>query len=187
VEIPAAKGKISGEAEYSQYIIEMIRKLVVILVLLTLLMLLFSCAGDDSVSRSRLGETDNPAILGYDPVAYFTDGRASAGSPDFTYEYQGIVWQFSSEENRRLFIAEPETYMPYFGEYCANGLSDEHVIGANPEHWLIDDGRLFLFYSARGRGTWEGGDLPREFGEAVDYYRQALGSEPGPGDPAGYR
>jgi hypothetical protein len=86
-----------------------------------------------------------------------------------------------------MFAAEPTLYMPWFGQFCSNGLSDQHVIDANPEHWLIDDGRLFLFFAARGRRTWEDGDLDREFTQAQEYYREVFGSEAKPGDPAGYR
>lgn len=141
----------------------------------------------DSTTGSGVEPAADPAIGGYDPVAYFTQGEARSGSPNIPHEHQGVVWYFVSSEHRSLFIAEPTKYMPWFGQFCANGLSDRHVVDANPVHWMVDDGRLFLFYSARGRRTWVNGDLGSEFRQAQDYYREALGSDAIPGDPTGYR
>ncbi len=33
------------------------------------------------------------ALQGYDPVAYFTDGKPVKGSPQFTASYQGATYQ----------------------------------------------------------------------------------------------
>lgn len=34
------------------------------------------------------------ALQGYDPVAYFTDGKPVKGSPEFTATYKGATYQF---------------------------------------------------------------------------------------------
>lgn len=109
------------------------------------------------------------AIKGYDTVAYFTESKAVKGSDKIYTDWSDQRWFFDSEKNRNLFLESPELYIPYFGEYCANGLSDGHVIAANPKYWLIDKGRLFLFYSRSGRNSWINGDLEAEFIKAVDY------------------
>ena len=46
---------------------------------------------------------DGVAIKGYDPVAYFTMGRAVKGSEEFTHEWLETEWQFASAEHRDLF------------------------------------------------------------------------------------
>ena len=47
------------------------------------------------------------AIKGYDPVAYFTDGRAVKGSDQFAYEWLGATWEFANAEHKQTFAATP--------------------------------------------------------------------------------
>ena len=56
--------------------------------------------------------TDDGAIRGYDPVAYFTESQPAMGSTDYTFEWMGQTFKFASAENRALFEANPETYAP---------------------------------------------------------------------------
>src|SRR6202161_2096598 len=57
------------------------------------------------------------AIGGYDPVAFFTDGRPVAGSANFELRYAGAIWRFRNVGNRDAFAAQPDIYMPKFGGY----------------------------------------------------------------------
>ncbi len=57
------------------------------------------------------------AIKGYDPVAYFTEGRPVKGSPEFEYEWQDAKWRFASPANRDKFVVNPEAYAPQYGGY----------------------------------------------------------------------
>jgi hypothetical protein len=98
------------------------------------------------------------AIKGYDPVAYFTVGKAVRGSPSITHQWDEHRYLFSSTENRKRFIADPVRYAPYFTDLCAMALSKGKVKEANPEFWLISDGKLFLFASEGAVGR---------FGEAL--------------------
>src|SRR5271155_208025 len=45
------------------------------------------------------------AIGGYDPVAFFTDGKPLAGGADFELRYGGRVWRFCNPGNREAFVA----------------------------------------------------------------------------------
>ena len=47
------------------------------------------------------------AIKGYDPVAYFTDGRAVKGSDQFAYEWLGATWEFANAEHKQTFAHTP--------------------------------------------------------------------------------
>jgi hypothetical protein len=85
------------------------------------------------------------AIRGYDPVAYFTLQRATAGDAKLTWEWDEHVWQFANPRHRDLFKADPVKYAPQFSNYCAIALARGEVKEANPEYWLISDGRLYLF------------------------------------------
>jgi len=85
------------------------------------------------------------AIKGYDPVAYFTAQRATPGVAEFEYQWDEHRWQFSSAKHRDLFKADPVRYAPQFANFCAVALSRGEVREANPEYWLISDGKLYLF------------------------------------------
>jgi len=57
------------------------------------------------------------AIKGYDPVAYFTQGKPLKGSEEFTYQWMGAQWRFASAEHLDLFKSNPEKYAPQYGGY----------------------------------------------------------------------
>ena len=96
------------------------------------------------------------AIEGYDPVAYFTDGRATKGAEEFAYEWLGATWHFANAEHRELFTQQPVSYAPQYGGHCALGTAfGESTANIDPEAWSIVDGKLYLQYSKGGREEWE--------------------------------
>ena len=86
------------------------------------------------------------AIGGYDPVAFFTDGKPMPGSADLEMHYGGVVWRFCNTGNRAAFAARPDIYMPKYGGYDPLGVAHGLAVAGNPSVWLIADERLFLFY-----------------------------------------
>ena len=92
------------------------------------------------------------AIKGYDPVAYFILGKPTQGLPEIEYEWDEHVWRFASAEDRELFKADPVRYAPQFGNYCAMALAKGRIVVANPENWLISDGKLYVFGDPAPRG-----------------------------------
>ena len=62
-----------------------------------------SAAAAASAGEVNTGYFGDVAIKGYDPVAYFTDGKAVRGSEAISYDWLGATWRFSSDEHRRLF------------------------------------------------------------------------------------
>ncbi len=98
--------------------------------------------------------TDGKAIRGYDPVAYFTQEKAVAGSPSHSFDYQGATWQFSSSENKEMFAANPEKYAPAYGGYCAWAVANNYTATIDPKAWSIRDGKLYLNYSKVVRARW---------------------------------
>ena len=92
------------------------------------------------------------AIKGYDPVAYFTIGHSVRGRPEFEFEWDELRYYFSTAEHRDLFKADPVRYAPQFGNYCAMALAKGELDEANPENWLISDGKLYIFNKAAPMG-----------------------------------
>ena len=85
------------------------------------------------------------AIKGYDPVAYFTVGKPTRGLPEIEYEWDEHRYRFASAEHRELFKADPVRYAPQFGNFCAMALTRGELDEANPENWLISEGKLYIF------------------------------------------
>ena len=87
------------------------------------------------------------AIGGYDTVAYFTVGKPQPGDPNIAHTWDGRRYLFASEQHRQLFVANPDKYAPQFAGSCAAGLASGHKVEADPNNWLISDGRLYLFFA----------------------------------------
>jgi hypothetical protein len=92
------------------------------------------------------------AIQGYDPVAYFTDGRPMRGIPEYEYQWNERRYRFVSAEHRDLFKTDPAHYAPQFGNYCAMALALGKVVTADPQNWLISDDKLYVFGSPAPKG-----------------------------------
>lgn len=114
------------------------------------------------VNQSLLGGV---AIDGFDPVAYFTDGRPVEGSKAYTFEWRGATWRFASAAHRDLFAAAPEKYAPQYGGYCAWAVANGYTAGVEPEAWAIRDGKLYLNYDLEIREKWLS-DVPGHISKA---------------------
>jgi hypothetical protein len=94
------------------------------------------------------------AIGGYDPVAYYTNGKPVLGSGDFELSFAGAVWRFQNPGNRAAFASRPDIYMPQYGGYDPVGVARGTAVAGNPDFWLIYADRLYLFYDARHRDAF---------------------------------
>jgi hypothetical protein len=105
-----------------------------------------------SVLSSAVADPAQLAIQGYDPVAYFTLGRPTPGSPDIEHEWDGYRWRFANETHRNMFQSDPGRYTPQFGNWCAMALSLGLLVRSDPQQWMIHDSRLYLFGSPAPKG-----------------------------------
>lgn len=99
------------------------------------------------------GRTDT-AILGYDTVAYFTDGKPVKGQDAYVFEWQGAKWKFASQSHLDEFKAKPEQYAPQYGGYCAYGVSQDNLVSIEPDKFRIVDGKLYLNYDGDVQEKW---------------------------------
>ena len=99
------------------------------------------------------------AIDGSDAVAYFIEGKPVPGISDHTFDWSGATWHFASAENRDLFAANPDTYAPQYGGYCAWAVARGYLAPTIPEAWKIVDGKLYLNATKRIQRRWER-DIP---------------------------
>jgi YHS domain-containing protein len=112
-------------------------------------------AGCSSMNVSSDGEDSSLMLKGHDPVAYFTAGRPVRGNPAIKVEHRGVAYRFASEENRRMFITNPDRFVPQYGGFCANGMVYAIPLGGEPENFKIIGGRLYMFGGARSKIYFE--------------------------------
>ena len=111
------------------------------------------CLGLAALSLSANDDMD-VAIGGYDTVS-FHQGGPLLGTAAYQADYEGSVWRFSSAENLALFEADPAAYAPQFDGYCAWAAGQGYVAPGKPEHWAVEDGKLYLQFNARVLRRWD--------------------------------
>jgi len=131
-----------------------------------------------SYATSALGQDATRVVLkGYDPVAYFTEGKPVKGDPKLSFDFDEGRYYFASPRHRDMFAANPEKYAPQFGGYCtgsmARGVSNE----ADPDGWTIRDGKLYVFGAAKWKDVAEkdAAYLPSKVPEAAKNWSQKKG------------
>ena len=87
---------------------------------------------------------------GYDVVSYLESEKATKGDKDITADYDGATYRFHSEENKKLFLASPERFVPAYGGWCAYAMAKDTKYDINPKTFKIIDGKVYLFY----KGFW---------------------------------
>ncbi|CAM4142024.1 YHS domain-containing (seleno)protein [Vibrio agarivorans] len=95
------------------------------------------------------------AIKGYDPVAYFTQGKPVKGDADFVYEWNDAKWYFASKQHLETFMSNPEKYAPQYGGYCAWAVSNGYTAKIDPNAWRIVDDKLYLNYNKSVQEKWQ--------------------------------
>jgi len=86
-------------------------------------------------------------IRGYDPVAYFREGKAEKGLSKYSSSADGVTYLFTSTEDKAEFDANPLKYEPQFGGYCAYGVSRGSLVEIDPSAFQVVNGQLLLQYS----------------------------------------
>jgi enamine deaminase RidA (YjgF/YER057c/UK114 family) len=128
------------------------------------------------------GEEARLSISGYDPVAYFTDGKPVPGNPDLEYLWHKLRWRFASSEHRDLFSKDPEHYAPQYDGYCAMGAAEDgavaHKDSVDPEAWAIVDGKLYLIHNSYWLAKWQ--EQAKEYIKRADASWQVVADLPAP-------
>lgn len=120
------------------------------LALLVLLLVPAAFAAEPEIYTGRNGL----AVGGYDTVAYFQVGEPVKGSADFTLDYKGATWRFSSQENLVAFEADPQAFAPRYGGYCAWALAMGQLVKGNPKVWTLHEGALYLNVNRSTQKKW---------------------------------
>jgi YHS domain-containing protein len=109
---------------------------------------LLTAFSQDQKRQSQFNVNDNLAINGYDPVAYFTQGKAIKGSASNAVVHQGIKYYFSSVTNKEEFKSNPAKYEPQYGGWCAYAMgATGEKVEIDPKTFKVVNGKLYLFYN----------------------------------------
>jgi hypothetical protein len=106
-------------------------------------------------SGMALLNLDNTVALhGYDPVAYFTEGRARRGNKRILERLGGATYYFASRSSRYTFLENAPGYQPQFGGYCATSMAQGRQEDIDPEIFLIFEGKLYVFKDDAARARF---------------------------------
>lgn len=114
----------------------------------------FLCVVTTAVAGPKNLSGDGLALEGYDPVAYFTEGKPLMGNPDFMVKHDGATYHFTSENHKALFEASPEKYKPQYGGFCAFGMASGYQAPVEVDKFTVVDGKLYLNYNGSVQSKW---------------------------------
>ena len=89
-------------------------------------------------------DANGVGIHGYDPVAYFTEGKAVRGDPRYQSDYGGATYYLQSRVDKAAFDKEAAKYAPQYGGYCAMAMTMGKLEDIDPNYFLVHDGKLLL-------------------------------------------
>lgn len=107
-----------------------------------------------SLNGKKVYQTEQGALRGFDPVAYFVEQKAVPGVAKYRSVDSNGTWYFSSAENKQRFDQSPEQYLPQYGGYCAYAMSFGLVVSSDPYAFSIIEDKLYLNYSLKVRDKW---------------------------------
>jgi len=101
-----------------------------------------------TLRKKQFNLEGNLAMEGFDPVAYFKSGKAIKGKKDLAVSHEGVIYYFSSLENKEEFKSNPSHYEPEYGGWCAYAMGEKgEKVTVDPETFKIVNNKLYLFYN----------------------------------------
>ncbi len=95
------------------------------------------------------------AIHGYDPVAFFTEGKAIVGQAAHSAAHDGAAFYFASEKNQKAFEANPSRYLPQYGGFCAFGVSVGAKFDGDPRLFAVVKDKLYFNLNPDIQAKWK--------------------------------
>jgi YHS domain-containing protein len=105
-------------------------------------------------AQPEIFSTDEGAIKGYDPVAFFKEHKPVKGKKEISFAWKEATWYFSSQENLKVFQSDPEKYAPQYGGYCAFGTAHGHKAPTQTDTWTIVNEKLYFNYDQNVKKDW---------------------------------
>lgn len=112
-------------------------------------------AGSAWAQASAFNTVDGVALHGFDPVAYFDQHKPVKGTPDNSYTYQGVTYEFASKAHMETFQKTPDKFVPNYGGFCTTAVYEGVKADADPHVYAIHDGKLNVFYSDGAKAIFD--------------------------------
>lgn len=100
-----------------------------------------------TVTISLAGSVNNydlTAASGYDLVSYHQETGPVRGSGYHVAHHNEVAYLFANEENKTIFEANPEKYLPAYNGFCAYGVALGKKFHTDPTVYEIVEGKLYL-------------------------------------------
>ncbi len=114
---------------------------------------------------------------GYDLTSYFTQETPQRGNGHHVAVVDGVTYLFATDDNKKLFMADPAKYMPVYGGYCAYGTAVGKKFVADPTVYDIVDGKLYFNLDSKIRAIWSK-DIPGMIKKADDNWKMIRTKNP---------
>jgi YHS domain-containing protein len=103
----------------------------------------------DNATKPKKIHLRNVILKGYDPVAYFKQGKAVPGDPTIKSRYKGSTYLFASQEDKAEFDKDPARFEPQYGGFCANSMSRGVKADIDPKVFRVYKDKLYVCSSPR--------------------------------------
>ena len=116
-------------------------------------------------------KSDAPAPLalrGYDTVSYFTDGKPQLGTIQHAALHNGAIYWFVSKKHKKMFMTNPDHYLPQYGGFCAYGVTQATKFDGDPLLWNLYKGKLYVNVTPTLQKKWLGKGLANMVGSSLD-------------------
>lgn len=101
-----------------------------------------------ALRKKQFNAEEGLGIQGYDPVAYFTEGKAVKGSKEHAVYHQGVTYYFTTAQHAEAFKKAPAQYEPQYGGWCAYAMGTKgEKVPVDPKTFKMLNGKLYLFYN----------------------------------------
>jgi YHS domain-containing protein len=88
------------------------------------------------------------ALEGIDPISYFLQAKPEKGKKEFAVSDQGVLYFFSNQKNKDLFLSNPSKYKPEYGGWCAYAMGAKgEKVTVDPYTYKLVNNKLYLFYN----------------------------------------
>ena len=122
------------------------RKLLVVALVATVM----AAFAADNAAQAQNSTSQSLGLEGYCPVCLIEAKKWVRGTPDHQVTYDGKTYYFPSENEKRVFQADPAKYVPALGGDCTVCLAKAGKrVAGNIRHGALYKGRVFLFTSDR--------------------------------------
>ncbi len=98
--------------------------------------------------------SNSVSLDGLDVVSCYTSKKSSKGLDNLMSADNGVKYLFSTLNNKNLFDANPQKYMPQIGGFCVVAAAHGKVEATDKEHFGVYNGKLYFTTNKKAYDMW---------------------------------